>query len=232
MALFLAILSARRGNSLRVVHSSQPHPPKRNGNAMAFVLPHESKRGLSGEEISMAERDQNEGSGQQPPIGQQSDDQTAGQSGQQEQGQQAQQQFGQQGQQPVGQQGQGQQPLGQQSDSGSQEPGLGNQANQEYGQSAGQSSTGQASQDLGRDTETLSEGSQSTSGSSQSGQNSGGFVGNQDEDSGEYLQQGGTPQAGFAEQGSGAPNEGSDIERDSERSQNRDSDIEGSSGNI
>ena len=35
----------------------------------------------------MAERDQNEGSGQQSPIGQQSDDQTAGQSGQQEQGQ-------------------------------------------------------------------------------------------------------------------------------------------------
>ena len=231
MALFLAILSARRGNSLRVVHSSQPHPPKRNGNTMAFVLPHESKRGLSGEDFSMAERDQNEGSGQQPPIGQ-NDDQNAGQSAQQEQGQQSQQQFGHQGEPQVGQQGQGQQPLGQQGDLGSQEPGLGSQANQEYGQAAGQSSTGQASQDQGSNTATLSEGSQSTSGSSQPGQNSDGFVGSQSEDSGEYLQQGGTPQAGFAEQGSGAPNQGSDIERDSERSQNRDSDIEGSSGNI
>ena len=156
---------------------------------------------MSGEDVSMAERDQNEGSEQQPPMGQQNDNQTAGQGGQEER-----QPFGQQGQQPLGEKG----------DFGTQEPGLGSQANH------------------GSDTATLSEASQSQPGSSpqQPNQNSGGFVGSESEDSGEYLQEGGTPQAGFAEQGGGAPNDGSDIERDSERSQNRESDIEGSSGNI
>lgn len=57
-----------------------------------------------------------------------------------------------------------------------------------------------------------------------------GFVGSQGEESGEYLQEGQTKQAGFAEQGRGAPEDGGDIERDGERTANRDSDIEGSSG--
>ena len=55
-----------------------------------------------------------------------------------------------------------------------------------------------------------------------------GFVARESEDSGEYLQQGGNPESGFAEQGQGAPDQG-DIERGGERTQNRDSDIEGSS---
>lgn len=158
-------------------------------------------------------RDQNEGSGQQPPIGQDNDNS---------------QQFGQQSQQESGQQ-EGQQPLGQQGNFGTQEPGLSRQTDQEYGQSGGQSATGQASQEQG-ETSTLSQGSQSEFGSSQdSGQSDGGFVGSQDQDSGEYLQQGGNPESGFAEQGQGA-SDGGDIERGTERSENRDSDIEGSSG--
>jgi hypothetical protein len=79
----------------------------------------------------------------------------------------------------------------------------------------------------------LGEGSQSGQGSqlgsqstSQSDQNQGGFVGSQRDDSGEYLQQSGSPESGFAEQGRGASNENSDIER----SQDDDSDNEGSSG--
>lgn len=56
-----------------------------------------------------------------------------------------------------------------------------------------------------------------------------GFVGSQGKESGEYLQEGGPKQAGFAEQGRGAPDEGRDIERGGERTANRDSDIEGSS---
>ena len=160
-------------------------------------------------------RDQNEGSGQQPPLGQQNDNS---------------QQFGQQqGQQESGQQ-QGQQPLDQQGNFGTQEPGLSNQADQEYGQAGGQSSTGQVSQDQG-EISTLSEGRESEPGSSQeTGQSGGGFVGSQGQDSSEYLQQGGNPESGFAEQGRGASNQSGDIEREDERSENRDSDIEGSSG--
>ena len=55
-----------------------------------------------------------------------------------------------------------------------------------------------------------------------------GFVASESEDSGEYLQQSGNPESGFAETGQGAPDQG-DIERGTERSHNRDSDIEGSS---
>ena len=143
-------------------------------------------------------RGQNESSGQQQPLGQQPQDQQ-----------------------------QGQRPLGERGDFGTQQPGLGEQE----GQIGGQSSTGQASQDEG-ETSTLSEGSQSEPGSSQqTGQSDGGFVGSQGQDSGEYLQQGGNPESGFAEEGQGAPDQG-DIERGGERSENRDSDIEGSSGNI
>ena len=142
-------------------------------------------------------RDQNEGSGQQQPLGQQNDNS---------------QQFGQQDQRSQGQQ-QGQQPLGERGDFGTQEPGLNDQekAKQEQGE-----------------TSTLSEANQPERGSSQPAGESG-FVGSEGQDSGEYLQQGGTPQSGFAEQGRGASNQGSDIERDFERSQDRDSDIEGSS---
>ncbi len=64
----------------------------------------------------MAERDQNEGSGQQPPVGKQDDKQIAGQAGQQPSG------------------AQGQQPLGQQGDFGDQSP---------QAQSGGQSATGE-----------------------------------------------------------------------------------------
>ena len=174
----------------------------------------------------MAERDQNEGSGQQPPIGQQDDDRIAGQSGQQSQGQQSQQQFGQQ---------QGQQPLDQQGNFGTQEPGLGNQTDQEFGSGGGQSSTGQAQ---GGDTSTLSQddnvgqggyspesggsdlgGGETGLGDSGGQSNQGGFVGSQGQDSGEYLQRSGNPESGFAEQGRGASNEDDE------------SDIEGSSGN-
>ena len=62
-------------------------------------------------------------------------------------------------------------------------------------------------------------------------QSQGGFVASQDQDSGEYLQQAGSPESGFAEQGRGASNDSSDIEGTSERLQNRESDIEGSSEN-
>ena len=64
----------------------------------------------------------------------------------------------------------------------------------------------------------------------QPGESSGGFVGSQGQDSGEYLQKDGNPESGFAEQGQGAPEQG-DIERGIERSQDSDSDIEGSSDN-
>jgi hypothetical protein len=153
-------------------------------------------------------RDQNEGSGQQRPLGQQNDN--SQQFGQQESGQQ-----------------QGQRPLGEQGDFGTQEPGLNDQ---QSGQTGGQSSTGQASDDQG-ETSTLTDSSQSEPGSSQqTGQSDGGFVGSQGQESGEYLQQGGNPESGFAEQGRGSPNQSGDIEREDERSENRDSDIEGSSG--
>lgn len=120
------------------------------------------------------------------------------------------QQFGRQDQQP-----QGQQPLGEQGNFGTQEPG---QSDQE---------DGRASQEQG-DTSTLSQGSQSEPGGSRPKGESG-FVGSEGQDSGEYLQQGGNPESGFAEQGQGASDQG-DIERDGERSESRDSDIEGSSG--
>lgn len=151
----------------------------------------------------MAERDQNEGSGQQPPIGQQDEDRTTGEQGDQ--------QFGQQGQQqPIGQGGQ--QPPGQQGDFGTQEPGLGSQGQREIGQA---------------DATALNEGSQPDLGGEATGQEGGdSFVGSQSQESGEYLQRSGNPESGFAEQGRGASND-SDIERGGERSENRDSDIEG-----
>lgn len=158
-------------------------------------------------------RDQNEGSGQQQPLGQQNDN-NAGQSGQ--------------GSEPPRSTGMGNTEFGQAS-----EPG-------ETGQQ-GQSGTGQADlgtqgnttlagradqQDLGQDQPGSFAGGLSGRQSEPQGE---GFVGSEGQDSGEYLQQGGAPKSGFAEQGRGASNQGSDIERDTERSQDRDSDIEGSS---
>ena len=159
-------------------------------------------------------RDQNEGSGQQQPLGQQDENQTSQQSGEQRQGPK-----------------QGQQPLGQQSQ-------------QQFGQQQGQSATGQAQ---GADTDTLSQSEDQTGpggyspesggsdlgggetglGDSGGSSNQGGFVGSQGQESGEYLQQGGSPESGFAEGGRGASND-SDVERETPRS-DRDSDIEGSS---
>jgi hypothetical protein len=182
-------------------------------------------------------RNETEGSGQQPPLGKQDENQIAGQAGQQPQGQQS--------QQPSGQQ-RGQQPLGQEGNFGTQEPGLGNQTDQEFGSTGGQAATGQAQ---GSDAATLNPdendvgpgGYSPESGASDlgggetglgdsGGGSSGGFVGSQGQDSGEYLQQDGNPETGFAEQGRGASNQ-SDVERETTRSQNDDSDIEGSSGN-
>ena len=68
---------------------------------------------------------------------------------------------------------------------------------------------------------------QGNSGGASGQQSQGGFVGSRDQDSGEYLQQSGSPQSGFAEQGRGASNDSSGMEGTSERSQDSDSDIEG-----
>lgn len=133
----------------------------------------------------MADRNQNEGSGQQPPIRQDNDNQSPS----------------------TGQ------------------PGLNRQTDQELEQTGGQISTGQDSP--GGDTAILNEGTEPDLG----GSDTGGFVGSQGEKSDDYLQRGGNPESGFAEQGRGAPDQG-DIERTGERSENRDSDIEGGSGAV
>jgi hypothetical protein len=61
-----------------------------------------------------------------------------------------------------------------------------------------------------------------------------GFIGSEaDEESGDYLEKDGVPEEGFAEHGQGAP-EGAEpggVEGTSERTANRESDIEGSSTN-
>lgn len=82
-----------------------------------------------------------------------------------------------------------------------------------------------AQQELDQADRQQPEGQQS---SQQPGESSGNFVGSESKDSGEYLQKSGNPESGFAEEGQGAPDQG-DIERGTERSQNRESDIEGSS---
>jgi hypothetical protein len=56
-----------------------------------------------------------------------------------------------------------------------------------------------------------------------------GFIGSQDDGSDEQGQNRDPQQAGFAEQGRGAPSDRGDIERGGERTENFDSDIEGSS---
>ena len=158
-------------------------------------------------------RDENDGSGQQQPLGQQNDN-TAGQSGQ---GSEPPRSTGKQGTEF----GQASEPgeTGQQGQSGTGQADLGTQGDTTLAGRADQ-------QDLGQDQPGSFAGGLSGRQAEPQGE---GFVGSEGQDSGEYLQQGGTPQSGFAEQGRGAPNQGSDIERDSERSQDRDSDIEGSS---
>ena len=159
-------------------------------------------------------RNQTEGSGQQPPLGQQDENRPAEQASQQPQ-------------------------LGQQGESGTQEPGLGKQTDQEFGSTGGQSASGQAQGDtttLNQDESDVGPGGYSPEsgasdlggGETGLGDSGGGFVGSQGQDSGEYLQQDGNPETGFAEQGRGASNQ-SDIERETTRSEDRDSDIEGSS---
>jgi hypothetical protein len=61
------------------------------------------------------------------------------------------------------------------------------------------------------------------------GESAGGFVGSQGSDPGEGEQDRDPQQAGFAEQGRGAPREGGDVERGGERTDNFDSDVEGGS---
>lgn len=147
-------------------------------------------------------RDQNQGSGLQPPIGQQD---------------QNRQEKGQESRLP----------------SGSEPPERGEQGQQGQGGSgqAAQADTALAGrsdqQDLGQDKPGSFAGGISGRQAEDKGE---GFVGSQSPDSGDYLQQGGTPDSGFGEQGQGAPDQG-DVERGMKRSQNRDSDIEGSSGN-
>lgn len=68
-------------------------------------------------------------------------------------------------------------------------------------------------------------------GGGQPGTEGGGFVGSKEEDSGEYLQDRDPQQAGFAEQGRGAPEQGAGIEGGGERSEDRSSNIEGGSEN-
>ena len=114
-----------------------------------------------------------------------------------------------------------QQPLGQQNDNSAGQSGQGSEA-QDDTTLAGRADQ----QDLGQDQPGSFAGGLSGRQAEPQGE---GFVGSEGQDSGEYLQQGGTPESGFAEQGRGASNQGSDIERDAERSQDRDSDIEGSS---
>ena len=166
------------------------------------------------------------GQDRQQPTGQQGQQPEFGQQGQQPE-------FGQQGQQPeLGQQGQ--QPTGQQ----------GQQS--EFGQQ-GQSSSGQTEPGRSGDTETLSTdrgfgqgagGGQSGSGQPGQGgsEGTGGFVGSQGTGSDEYLrEEGSTGGSDFASQGQGAT-EGATDKPDEDietgQRQNRDSDIEGGSGNI
>jgi hypothetical protein len=159
-------------------------------------------------------RDQNEGSGQQQPLGQQNDHNTD-QSGQ---GSEPPRSTGKSGTEF----GQASEPseTGQQGQSGTGQSDLGTQADTTLAGRADQ-------QDLGQDQPGSFVGGLS---GRQSEPQSEGFVGSEGQDSGEYLQHGGNPESGFAEQGRGASNE-SDTERETTRSQNDDSDIEGSSEN-
>ncbi len=150
--------------------------------------------------------------------------------------------FGQDRQQPTGQQGQPKE-FGQQG----QQPEFGQQGQQPTGQQ-GQSSSGQAEPDRSGQTDTLSTdrgfgqgagGGQSGSGQPGQGggaEGTGGFVGSQGTGSDDYLrEEGSTGGSDFASQGQGATEGATDNpDEDIETGQrsNRDSDIEGGSGNI
>ena len=199
------------------------------------------------------ERDENEGSGQQPPISQDNDEQTRGENSQQSE--QSQQQFRQGGQQG----GIGSDPSGG-TLGGGQSGGFGNQTSAspqgstgtEFGQQRGESAFGQQGQsaggqsDLGSQSDTTlagradqqdlgqdqpgsspTAGLQGTSGSDQGE----GFIGSQGTGSDDYLQERDSQPAGFAEQGQGAPESGSENIETGQQ-EDRDSDIEGGSGNI
>jgi hypothetical protein len=153
-------------------------------------------------------RDQTEGSGQQQPLGQQSENQTGQQDRQQPEGQQSQQQFGQQ---------QGQSATGQ-----AQSSDTDTLSKDDDDVGPGGYSPESGGSDLG--------GGETGLGDSGGSSSQGGFVGSQGQESGEYLQKGGRPQSGFAEQGRGASDQ-SDVERVAPTSEDRDSDIEGSSDN-
>lgn len=155
----------------------------------------------------------------QPSTGQQSQQSEFGQQNQQASGQQSQQsEFGQQQQRPTGQQGQS------------------SEFAQDQTQNQGQSSSGQTDLAQDGDTATLSSeagpnfGGQGPGGSSRSSGAAGGFVGSQGTGSDEYLQEGPEGGSDFASQGQGALDQDEDIETG--QPQGRDSDIEGSSGNI
>jgi len=77
----------------------------------------------------------------------------------------------------------------------------------EFGQQTGQGQTGQQGETGASVADRT--GQQSPG----AGSTGGGFVGAEGEDTGEYLREGETEQAGFAEQGRGAPQQDEDIER-------------------
>lgn len=131
------------------------------------------------------------------------------------------------------------QPTGEQS----QQPPTGEQSQQQPTGQQGQSASGQTDLGQGGDTATLSGeqrgfgagasgtgGSQSPGGTGSSQGGSGGFVGSQGGGSSEHVQEeGSTGESDFAPQGQGAL-EDEDIETG--QPQSRDSDTEGSSGNV
>ena len=141
--------------------------------------------------------------------------------------------FGQDKQPPTGEKGQ-QPEFGEKG----QQPPTGQQGQKpEFGQQ-GQASSGQA--DLGKsgDTDTLStergsgQGAGGSAGGSGGTEGTGGFVGSQGTGSDAYLrEEGKTGGSDFASQGQGAL-EGDDEDIETGQRRNRDSDIEGGSGNI
>lgn len=156
------------------------------------------------------------------------------QQGQQPQGQQQGQQFGQQAQQQP--QGHNAQPIGG-NDSNS-----GSGTTMSSGSSTGESDTGQASYGNSGQGDAMTQnqnrpdqGQEADLGQgAQSGEGGSGFVGSSTDNSSEYLQSGSDSQD-FAEQGQGALDEDDDDDAigttdiETERSQGRESDIEGSS---
>jgi hypothetical protein len=127
---------------------------------------------------------------------------------------------------------------------GNRESGSGKDRQKEFGQQDRQGGTGQetrtSGQPIGGNESKTGTGTTMTQGYSSSrpgsagaagggiGDPAGGFVGSEGNDSGDYVQDRDPQQAGFAEQGRGAADEGRDVERGGERTDNFDSDIEGS----